>query len=205
MALGAAGGCSSTLQTPRSDAGRDTATSIDRPIKPTVDASGKPDARDGGIDRPTKPTVDASGGSDAQDGGAVCTPLDVANQCANNVFGCQPTWTDVMANPFCTFVGGTLWQTETRQDCSAYHIRQVFWTADESSIYYYDVGTGMLVAIYLMGDDGKPSCVGGPPGGISISGPCSPRTQPCLLDGGMRTDSGSHCEAGLCLDGGSHG
>ena len=191
IAVGAIGGCSSPVQMPRSDAGRDTATSIDRPTKPTVDAGGKSDAHDGGIDRPTKPTVDASGELDADDGGAVCPPLDVANQCANNYDGCQPTWTNVMANPFCTFVGGTLWQTEARQDCSSYHIRQVLWTADESSIYYYDIGTGMLVAIYVVGDDGKQRCVGGPPGGISISGPCSPQTQPCLLDGGMRTDSGS--------------
>jgi hypothetical protein len=120
------GSCSGSLKIPRSDAGRDATSAIDRPM-----------------DRPSN----GGKGLDAQDGGEVCPPLDVATQCANNFDGCQPTWTDVLANPFCLFVQGLLFQTESRENCGGYHVRQVFWTADESSTYYYDIGTGILVAI----------------------------------------------------------
>jgi len=209
MAVGAIGGCSSPLQMPRSDAGRDTATSSDRPTKPTVDAGGKPDAHDGGIDRRTEPTVDASGELDAHDGGAVCPPLDLAGQCLS-WNGCQPTWAGVLADPFCEEGLANFGDSEIRYDCGPYLVRSTDINVDAAQYtYYYDATTGMLAAIYAWSFvDRQVECIGGPPGGIAVS--CETGQLICsgdgvLTDGGSPTDSSSPCEAGVCLDGGGRG
>jgi hypothetical protein len=145
------------------------------------------------------------GKSDAgQDAGAVCSPLDLATQCpgANND-ECQPTWAAVLSHPLCEgnpLESGPL-TNEVHVDCDTYHVRQIE-HAGWGELYYYDLTSGALVAIYT--NAGKGACYG-PPGGIQTS--CSVPTPVCTLSGGVLSavgDAGSLADAGAgtCLPAG---
>lgn len=119
-----------------------------------------------GADRPLDAFAgDADGatvGSDAGDGGAACPALDVAMQCpggtgsSGKATECQATWSAVLANPFCVPQPRYLRLRDQRRDCGPYHVRSVYhyatiegaWPDPGILTYYYDAGTGALVAIY---------------------------------------------------------
>jgi hypothetical protein len=162
-------GCSSApLTGPRVDAGRDQSVAGDRPADRPVDAS--------------------------RVVGAVCLPLDLAKCPITDAglpgFSCEPTWSAVLAHTVCVneFLG-----VEWRGDCGPYHVRRVNIEVDVADItYYYDIASGMLVAVYY-GTFSFGAYTGpcsGPPEGIPPE--CLNLTLPplCAADGAI-IDRGS--------------
>lgn len=189
------GACSGSLAGAKSDAGRDgtgrdRAASVDHP---------SPDGMLGASDG----LLDASSGADGKDGGGGCPPLDLATQCPEGAGAeCQPTWTDAVANPQCGASPASLAglssfaALELRIDCGAYHVRKVGYL-EHSETYYYEIASGLLVAIARGNANGPGSCWGL---SEAIATDCSNGTWTpvCTLYGGALSNS----EAGLVGDGG---
>jgi hypothetical protein len=191
MVAGGWGACSGSLGGAKSDAGRDGTV---RDATVAVDRFSGADRRDGSVDR-------HDGSTDRLDGGARCSPLDLATECpGGDLAECQPTWAEVLAHPQCSGSPANLGPVsrEGRVDCGGYHIRGVT-HVDWGSSYYYDITSGALVAIYLLGSGpGSGTCFG-PSQGIVVDCTNAPSTPPvCTLYGGALSSS----DAGLLGDGG---
>jgi hypothetical protein len=170
------------------DAGRDQSVASDRPAdRPVVAEAGRDQSVAG--DRPADRPVDAS-----RDAGGVCSPLDLTKPPVSDagVLGtCEPTWSAVLAHPVCwiDFV-----QVESRGDCGPYHVRHIGVEVDvEDLTCYYDISSGMLVAIYT---ESTTVCTGppgtnlrclcsGPPGGIAPECLNPTLTPFCAADGAI--------------------
>jgi hypothetical protein len=79
-----------------------------------------------------------------------------------------------------------------RADCGAYHVVTTITHLDAVTSYYYDMTTGMLVAIIgAYAPSATDVCVAGPPGGFALptcTGPVSESLPPCIDAG---TDAAS--------------
>jgi len=105
----------------------------------------------GGVSGAAGTPVDGS-----SDGLRPFCPKSIAEYCADSSFLCTPTWADVLADSsYCNRRG----YLDLRAACGSYNVRQISTGGDVLFYGYYDMATGVLVAI---GIDGR-LCFAGPP------------------------------------------
>ena len=127
-------------------------------------------------------TVAASGGCDPSPKKLSCGQ-SIAEACAA-AGDCVLSWDQAASGvAFCSATD----PAPMRADCGAYHVVTIVRHLDAVTSYYYDVATGMLVAIVgAYAPAATATCAGGPAGGFELptcAGPASEPLSQCL-DGG---------------------
>jgi hypothetical protein len=165
VAVAEVGACSGSLQTSRSDGGRDATTPIDRSMDHAADA-----------------------GVDARDAGNGCLALDAAVCPGGPQAECQPTWANVLSYPECmgNSTGASGSYSEVHSQCGNYNVRSVI-HGDSATTYYYDVDSGALAGEQLFGYSSGPTCYG-PVDTLADECCCPPTTPICAADGGTLGD-----------------
>jgi hypothetical protein len=124
--------------------------------------------------------------ADRSDAG-FCSPLNLG--CDGTQEWCPQTWAGVLAHPLCSSFG----DVDDRDDCGPYHVRRIVSKADsQGTTFYYDISSGVLVAVYFGSLATDRDCFG-PPGGIGVQCPDWTPTQVCtadMTDGGRVLDGG---------------
>lgn len=160
-ALALAGGCKVKTIFPPQDAGQDAIIARDTGADVSVPRDGDSDMDAAGIDARV----------DAADAGPSCPrPVESGECAADAAESCQSTWAAVLAAPprCAPFVGlGGDGVDERRGTCGTYNVDS-FGHVDWANVYFYDMTTGQLVAVYkVFGPDGtKADCLAGPREGL---------------------------------------
>jgi hypothetical protein len=124
--------------------------------------------------------VAVAGGCDTPPKTLSCAQ-SIATACAT-AGGCVLSWDEAgTGDPFCSALTTA---PPMRADCGAYHVVTTITHLDAVTSYYYDMATGMLVAIVgAYAPSPTVTCVAGPPGGFALptcTGPISEPLPACL-------------------------
>jgi hypothetical protein len=114
---------------------------------------------------------------------ACAQSIDAA--CADPANACVLNWTSAQADT--SFCANTAPPSPLFVDCGPYHAVTVT-LVDASRTYYYDLGSGALVAIVIASaPDSSVTCLGGPSAGFTppICSGNGSATLPQCLDGGV--------------------
>jgi hypothetical protein len=128
--------------------------------------------------------VDATHDAAHTDAAIVCAYPIGPTQCTyDGSTACRRTWAQVLASP--PACGPFPYDYESRGTCGAYYEAE-FVGLTQKGMYYYDVTTGQLAAVYTVTGTMTPSCYEGPPAGIPTCD-LPAADNKCLKDAGTGT------------------